>query len=88
MFDPGDGMKPFEVVGYKVQFTQMEGDNAGCCFCENEIGFGLNEHTKLEGFRKNNLIATWMLGPVLPLKPRFDRVAPQAGYRRQLPTGV
>ena len=62
-------MKPFEVVGYKVQFTQMEGDNAGCCFCENEIGFGLNEHTKLEGFRKNNLIATWMLGPVLPLNP-------------------
>lgn len=69
VFDPGDGMKPFEVVGYKVQFTQMEGDNAGCCFCENEIGFGLNEHTKLEGFRKNNLIATWMLGPVLPLNP-------------------
>lgn len=71
VFDPGDGSAPIELVGYKIQFTQVRGDNSRDYFCQNEIGFGLNEGTKLEGFRMKNLMVTWMLGPLLPLNPDF-----------------
>lgn len=64
-----------KVVGFKIQFTQM---SIGLKFdaqpfCRNEVGFGLNKQTKDEGFRKNNLMATWLIGPLLPLNPDFTR---------------
>lgn len=64
-----------DVVGFKIQFTQVEKGSGfdGCPFCHNEVGFGLNKQTKAEGFRKNNLMATWLIGPLLPLNPDFTR---------------
>ena len=72
-FEPGDVAKPLEVVGYKIQFTQVYGDNGNCYFLKDEVGFGLNKDTKLEGYRRGNLIATWLIGPLLPLNPDFSR---------------
>lgn len=68
-FEPAPGAAPLEVVGFKIQFTQVEGDNSGSFFIEDSVGWGLSEQSKLEGFRLNNLIATWIIGPLLPLNP-------------------
>lgn len=70
-FTPALGAEPLDVVAFKIQFTQVIGDNAGCFFIEDRAGWGLDEHSKLEGFRINNLIATWVIGPLLPLNPDF-----------------
>lgn len=72
-FTPAPSAEPIEVVGYKMQFTQAEGDNADSYFCQLEQGFGLNEGTKLEGMRRNNLIGTWFLGPLLAINPPLTR---------------
>ncbi len=72
-FVPAPGDKPIEVVGFKIQFTLMEGHNESSFFLADEVGFGLNERSKLEGFRKNNLIATWLIGPLLPSNPDLVR---------------
>ena len=66
-----DEAEPLDIVGYKIQFTQMAGDNAGCWFAKNRVGFGLNKASGLEGFRRDNMIATWLCGPLLPLNPLF-----------------
>lgn len=62
-----------KVVGFKIQFTQMEAGAGQQPFCRNEVGFGLNKQSSEEGFRKNNLMATWLIGPLLPLNPDFTR---------------
>lgn len=63
-----------KVVGFKIQFTQVvAGAAPQVPFCRNEVGFGLNEKSSDEGFRKNNLMATWLIGPLLPLNPDFTR---------------
>mgnify|MGYP002614933531 CR=1 FL=1 len=72
-FIPAPGVDPIDIVGFKMQFTQMEGDNASAAFCELKQGFGLNLNSTHEGFRRNNLIATWFLGPLLPVNPPFTR---------------
>lgn len=70
-FEPGDGADPLEIVGFKIQFTQVHAGGADAPFMENTVGWGLNERTQSEGVRKNNLLATWMIGPLLPLNPDF-----------------
>lgn len=70
-FTPAPGAEPLDVVGFKIQFTQVAGDNADRFFIEDRAGWGLDEHSKLEGFRINNLFATWIIGPLLPLNPDF-----------------
>ena len=50
-----------------------------------ETGTGLNPETKAEGFRRGNFIATYLLGPLLPLNPQFARsvlrqIAPEAEF--------
>lgn len=72
-FDPGNGQKPFVVVGFKMQFTLTEGDNSSCYFLKNKVGFGINKESKFEGFRRKNAIATWLIGPLLPLNPYLVR---------------
>lgn len=62
---------PLDIVGYKIQFTQAEGDNTESYFCRNKVGFGLNRSSSFEGLRRNNLFATWLTGPLLPLNPLF-----------------
>ena len=72
-FEPGNGEKPFEVVGFKMQFTLTEGDNSSSYFIRNSTGFGINKESKLEGFRRGNCITTWIIGPLLPLNPYLMR---------------
>ncbi|MBY4797621.1 glutamine amidotransferase [Collinsella sp. AGMB00827] len=70
-FVPSEDEAPCTVVGYKVQFTQIEGNNQTSFFGRNEVGFGLRKGMSLEGFRHHNLLVTSMLGPLLPINPDF-----------------
>ena len=60
-----------EIVGFRTQFSHIYGDNAGCYFAEVIRGIGINPQSKLEGMRKNNLLCTHTVGPILPLNPLF-----------------
>lgn len=82
------GHDELEIVGYKIQFTQMEGDNSNEPFCKNSVGFGLKFGDDYEGWCRHNLIATWLCGPLLPLNPLFTEylmglmgVSAPAAYR-------
>lgn len=57
------------LVGFRSQFGTIHGDNATCCFAENQRAMGINPQTKLEGMRRKNFIGTQILGPILPLNP-------------------
>lgn len=61
----------FDVIGFRSQFGFIYGDNSNCAFGENLRSIGINPGTKLEGMRKNNLICTSAIGPLLPLNPLF-----------------
>ena len=60
------------IVGFKSQFGH-------CYGCEEEPlfrtlrGVGFNPDVKDEGFRKNNFLATYLLGPILVMNPPFMR---------------
>ncbi len=60
-----------EIVGFRSQFSFLYGDNSNCFFVKCLRGIGINPKSNLEGMRKNNLICTQMLGPILPLNPLF-----------------
>ena len=62
-----------EIVGFKSQFTQSFGDNSNNFFMEVVKGTGLNNSSKLEGLRVNNFFGTYLIGPILPLNPKFTR---------------
>ncbi len=62
-----------EVTGFKSQFTMawpMEG--AKGLFTVKK-GVGLNKKCPYEGLRVNNLFATYLQGPILPLNPCFAK---------------
>ena len=59
------------VTAFRSSFSFIYGDNSDCYFLKAERGCGINPDTKLEGMRKNNLICTSLLGPLLPLNPLF-----------------
>ena len=61
----------FDIVGFRSQFSMIYGDNSDCFFVKCKRGIGIHRDTDLEGLRKNNLICTHMIGPVLPLNPLF-----------------
>lgn len=60
-----------EIVGFRSQFSFLYGDNSQNYFVKCLRGEGINKESRLEGMRKNNLICTQMLGPILPLNPLF-----------------
>lgn len=62
-----------DIVGYKSQFTSAVGSNADGAFLKVERGIGLNKQSHYEGFFKNNLIATYLIGPLLVLNPALTR---------------
>ena len=62
-----------EVVGFRTQFSHIYGDNSSCYFAEVVRGIGINPESKLEGMRKNNLLCTQTVGPILPLNPLFPK---------------
>lgn len=60
-----------KITGFKSQFSHLYGDNTDYPFLKCQYGTGINPKSKLEGMRKNNLICTQLLGPLLPLNPLF-----------------
>lgn len=68
-FEPGGGEPAITVLGFHAEFTQVEGDNTGCFFARGSRGWGINEGTQLDGFRRGGLLATALLGPLLPTNP-------------------
>lgn len=60
-----------KVVGFRSQFSFIYGDNSECYFLKCLRGDGIHPGSKLEGMRKNNLICTQLIGPILPLNPLF-----------------
>ena len=60
-----------QLVGFRSQFSFIYGDNTDHAFASCIRGIGINPDSKLEGMRKNNLICTQLLGPILPLNPLF-----------------
>ena len=62
-----------KVIGYKSQFTMIYADNQENYFAKVEKGIGINKESKLEGIRVNNLIGTYLLGPVLVLNPLLTK---------------
>lgn len=59
------------IVGFRSQFSMITGDNSNCYFLKCTRGIGINRDSDLEGLRKQNLICTQILGPILPLNPLF-----------------
>ncbi len=57
-----------DIVGYKSQFGHSYGDNGDGLF-KTVRGAGLNPDASAEGFRRGNLMATYVLGPLLILNP-------------------
>ncbi|MBR6549559.1 MAG: hypothetical protein IKT68_08475 [Clostridia bacterium] len=63
-----DGMT---LLGFRSQFTFGYSDNKQNGFLRVTRGFGLNPTAEYEGFRLHNLIATYLLGPILVINPAF-----------------
>lgn len=63
-----EGMR---IVGFRSQFSFIYGDNSQNYFLKCIRGDGINRESKLEGMRRNNLICTQVIGPILPLNPQF-----------------
>ena len=64
-------MEDLKIVGFRSQFSFLYGENKDFYFQKAVRGIGINPDSKLEGLRKNNLICTQLLGPILPLNPLF-----------------
>ena len=60
-----------KIVGFRSQFSFIYGDNTDCYFLKCLRGDGIHPRSTLEGMRKNNLICTQLIGPILPLNPLF-----------------
>lgn len=61
-----------KIIGFKSQFTHSYGDN-GDGFIKTIRGAGLNPDTVAEGIRVNNLMMTYVLGPIVILNPPLAR---------------
>ncbi len=61
-----------DIVGFKSQFAHAYGDDAAGLF-DTVRGAGWNPGAKPEGIRKNNFMATYVLGPLLILNPPFAK---------------
>lgn len=62
-------IEDIKVVGFRSQFSFWYGDNSQCYFMKCQRGIGINPESTFEGMRRNNLICTQLLGPILPLNP-------------------
>ncbi len=64
-----------KIVGYKSQFThsywEAEAEKSGLFMTER--GPGLNPDIKEEGIRRNNFMATYIIGPIVVLNPPFAK---------------
>ncbi len=60
-----------EVMGFKSQFTAAWPEEGAQGLFPVKKGVGLHKGCGFEGLRKNNLFATYLLGPVLLMNPCF-----------------
>ena len=65
--------KDMDIVGFNSRFSHAYGDISGKEFMQVERGIGINRDSKLDGIRINNLYATHIIGPLLPLNPNFTK---------------
>ena len=61
-----------DIVGFKSQFAHAYGDGTDALF-ETIRGVGRNPDVGPEGIRRNNFMATYVLGPLLVLNPPFTK---------------
>lgn len=74
------------ILGFRSQFTFGYGDNQDTPFLKVIRGAGLHPESQYEGFRIHNLIATYLLGPILVVNPQFTHWLFQTmGCDRPLP---
>lgn len=66
-------IEDIEVIGFKSQFSMLYGNNEENYFLEVEKGIGICPKSKLEGIRKHNFFATYVLGPILIVNPKFTK---------------
>lgn len=62
-----------KLVGFKSQFSHLYGDNSNNYLFKTTRGDGINLQTKLEGFKDNNLYATYIIAPLLVCNPDFAK---------------
>ena len=62
-----------EVTGFKSQFTMAWPEDGAEGLFTVKKGVGLNKKCPYEGLRVNNLFATYLQGPILPLNPCFAK---------------
>ena len=60
-----------EIVGFKSSFTEIFGSTPE--FLKIERGYGNSKDSSVEGIKKNNFIATTLLGPILIINPYFTK---------------
>ncbi len=74
------------ILGFRSQFTFGYGNNQDTPFLKVIRGAGLNPDSNYEGFRVHNLIATYLLGPLLVVNPQFTHwLFKEMGCDRPLP---
>ncbi len=61
------------LLGYSSRFSHTFGISEQQAFCQLEIGSGMNADSKYEGYCSDNIIATYMLGPLLVANPEFTK---------------
>lgn len=61
------------IVGFKTQFTFAYTDKYENTFIKVDRGVGMNRKCDLEGIRKNNFFATYLVGPFLVTNPDFTK---------------
>lgn len=71
----GDDCGEMKIVGFKSQFTHSywEGEAEAQPLFLTDRGAGLNPDVKGEGLRRNNFMATYIIGPLLVLNPPFAK---------------
>jgi len=62
-------MGELEIVGFKSQFSHTYGEPGAEPLIKTVRGYGMHSEGAPEGIRKNNFMATYLLGPLLVLNP-------------------
>lgn len=65
--------KDMVLLGYSSRFSDTYGITQSLAMAEVTVGYGSNPTTKLEGIYTKNVIATYLLGPLLVANPDFTK---------------
>jgi CobQ-like glutamine amidotransferase family enzyme len=64
-------MEGMKMLGYKSQFSQCYGNAGNEGWMKVIRGAGLNPQATVEGLRRRNFMATYLLGPLMIMNPAF-----------------